>query len=115
MTTLVPMPMKLKATRKKMMTWFDTPRAATAPSETWLTMKVSTVPISMRSVCSTKIGHAIPRRESLAADGWVIGERGRSIPERWRREVNRSRGRAPEPPEARTLVPAAARRPSCRR
>ena len=64
MTTLVPIPMKLKATMKKIMTWLETPRAATAPSETWLTMKVSTVPISIRSVCSTKIGQAIPIRES---------------------------------------------------
>src|ERR1035438_8401265 len=73
MTTLVPIPMKLKATRKKMMTWLATPRAATAPSETWLTMNVSTVPMSIRSVCSTKMGHAIPRRASLAG-----GERGHS-------------------------------------
>ncbi len=81
MTTLVPMPMKLKAIRKKMMTWFATPSAATAPSDTWLTMNTSTVGTSMRSVCSTKIGHAIPRRESLAADGWVIGGGGGAYPD----------------------------------
>ncbi len=72
MTTLVPMPMKLNEIRKKTTTWFATLTAATAPSDTWLTMKVSTVPIAMRSVCSTKMGHAMARRPVLAADGWVM-------------------------------------------
>ncbi len=81
MTTLVPMPMKLKASRKKTMTWLATPRAATAPSETWLTMNVSTVPISTRSVCSTKIGQAVPMRLSLAGGDFVMW-RAASIRER---------------------------------
>src|ERR1035441_5709886 len=112
MTTLVPIPMKLKATRKKMMTWLATPRAATAPSETWLTMNVSTVPMSIRSVCSTKMGHAIPRRESLAGDGWVIGKKGQHT-RTVRREVKRSRGPfwGIAPPD-RKLVPGAERRHS---
>ena len=76
------MPMKLKAIRKKTMTWFETPTAATAPSETWLTMNVSTVPISIRSVCSINIGHAIAIRPFWAWVVWVIG---------WAREHSRGR------------------------
>ena len=62
-TTLAPIPMKLKKTSARTTNWFATPRAATAPSDTWLTMKVSTVPIRIRSVCSMKIGHAIARSD----------------------------------------------------
>ncbi len=109
MTTLVPIPMKLKAITKKMMTWFATPSAATAPSETWLTMKVSTVPISMRSVCSAKIGQAIPIRESLTARVGDIGKGRTQHTRTVRLVVKRSPGDAVRRP-TRKLVLGPARR-----
>jgi len=57
-TTLEPMPMKLKMMMKQMTIWLETETPATASSEMWLTMKVSTIAMSMRRACSTKMGQA---------------------------------------------------------
>ncbi len=82
-TTEEPMPMKLKRTMQRKKTCPATCSAATAPSETWLTMRVSTVMMEMRRPCSTKIGQArarSPRRRGGGAGSGAVMERGRGRP-----------------------------------
>jgi hypothetical protein len=63
-TTLDPMPMKLKKIMDSTTTCVATPSAATASSEMWATISVSTVPMSMRNPCSTKMGQANATNDS---------------------------------------------------